>query len=302
MTQDKIFDVIIVGGSYAGLSAALALGRALRTVLIIDNGNPCNAQTPYSYNFLTQDGKKPAEINSISKEQVLNYPTVNFFNGLAKDGRIDHDLFVIEAENAEIFKAKKLLFATGVLDIMPAIPGFSECWGISVLHCPYCHGYEIKNENTGILANGTIAYEIAKTINQWTSSLTIFTDGKAIFSTEELKKLASRKIQINEKLIEKFENKDGYIENIKFKDESKHNLKAIYVTPHSEQKCTIPQRFKCKINEHGCIETDIFQQTTVAGIYAAGDCTSVGRSIAVAVAAGSVAGTFISKELTEENF
>src|SRR5687767_10565291 len=137
MTDKKNFDVIIIGGSYAGLSAAMALGRALRNVLIIDSGKPCNRQTPHSHNFITQDGKTPAEIATLAKQQVEKYDTVTFFSGLATDGAKTENGFQIQTGSGETFRAKKLIFATGVKDVMPTIEGYAECWGISVLHCPY---------------------------------------------------------------------------------------------------------------------------------------------------------------------
>src|SRR5690606_26609566 len=143
MANNKHFDVIIIGGSYAGLSAAMALGRALRNVLIIDGGSPCNRQTPHSHNFITQDGEKPHIIAEKARTQVLQYPTIKFITGIAHSGFKTEFGFTITTKANETFEAKKLIFATGLKDNMPDIKGFSECWGISVIHCPYCHGYEV---------------------------------------------------------------------------------------------------------------------------------------------------------------
>ena len=135
------FDVIIIGGSYSGLSAAMSLGRSLRQVLVIDSGLPCNKQTPHSHNFITQDGEKPAVISAKAKLQVDIYKTVQFFNGLAVKAFKKNKGFEITTESGDVFTSRKVLFATGVKDLLPEINGFAECWGISVLHCPYCHGY-----------------------------------------------------------------------------------------------------------------------------------------------------------------
>src|SRR5690606_28226163 len=143
---------IIIGGSYARLSAAMALGRSLRNVLIIDSGLPCNRQTPHSHNFITQDGEKPNVIAEKAKAQVLNYDTIKFYNGTAVSGSKIENGFVITTQTEEKFTAKKLIFATGIKDIMPDIKEFQACWGISVIHCPYCHGYEFRNQKTAILA------------------------------------------------------------------------------------------------------------------------------------------------------
>ena len=147
MKKEEHFDVIIIGGSYSGLAAGMALGRALKQVLIIDSHTPCNRQTPYSHNLITNDGKTPAEIASVAKQQVAAYPTVHFFNGLAVQGSGTNNAFKIKVASGETFSGDKLIFATGIKDIMPNIDGFSECWGISVLHCPYCHGYEVDRKS-----------------------------------------------------------------------------------------------------------------------------------------------------------
>ncbi|MEJ8819467.1 NAD(P)/FAD-dependent oxidoreductase [Lacibacter sp. H407] len=296
------FDVIIIGGSYAGLSAGMALGRSLRKTLIIDSGKPCNIQTPHSHNFLTQDGKTPKEISTIAKQEVVQYKTIKFFNGLAISGRKTENGFEIETENGNIFKAKKLVFATGVKDIMPNINGFSECWGISVIHCPYCHGYEYSHNKTGILANGDLAFELGKLINNWTNDLTIFTNGKSTLKDEQIEKLTKHNIKINETEIDYFNHYKGYLESIVFKNGKTQNLKALYSRPSFEQHCNIPQQLNCEITEQHYIKIDPFQKTTIPGIYACGDNTSMLRAVSYAVAMGGIAGGMVNTELIEENF
>lgn len=201
--QNKNFDVIITGGSYSGLSAAMALGRSLRNVLVIDNGKPCNRQTPHSHNFITHDGKTPKEISDLAKKDVEKYDTVHFYNGTVIKMSESNSGFEVETASGDIFYAKKLILASGVKDVMPDIPGFAECWGISVLHCPYCHGYEVKNEVTGILSNGEMAFEFSKLIFNMTKSLTLFTNGKAVLSDDQIEKLKQNTISLNENEIEK---------------------------------------------------------------------------------------------------
>lgn len=302
MKDDKSFDVIIIGGSYAGLSAGMALGRALRSVLIIDSGKPCNIQTPHSHNFITQDGKTPKEISTLAKQQVEKYETVKFYNGLATNGIKIENGFEITTQTKDKFTAKKLIFATGVKDIMPDIKGFSECWGISVIHCPYCHGYEYSNDKTGILANGDIAFELGKLINNWTKHLTIFTNGKSTLTEEQFAKLKKHNITIVEKEIDHFAHKNGKIENITFKDSTSETMKALYARPEFEQHCEIPQQLGCELTEQNYLKTDPFQKTTEHGIFACGDNTSMMRSVSYAVAAGGIAGSITNRELIEEEF
>lgn len=302
MTDSKKFDAIIIGGSYSGLSAGMALGRALRNVLIIDSGKPCNIQTPHSHNFLTQDGKTPKEISTLAKQQVENYETVKFYNGLAINGVKTENGFEITTDSNEKFTAKKLIFATGIKDIMPDIKGFAECWGISVIHCPYCHGYEYSNDKTGILANGDVAFEIGKLINNWTKNLTIFTNGKSTLTEEQSAKLTKHSIKIIEKEIDYLSHKNGQIENIIFKDRSSETIKAIYARPKFEQHCEIPKLLGCEFTEQNHIKIDWFQKTTENGIFACGDNTSMMRSVSYAIAMGGVAGSMANREIIEDEF
>lgn len=302
MTDTKDFEVIIIGGSYAGLSAAMALGRSLRNILIIDSGLPCNQQTPHSHNFITHDGAKPGAIAEKAKAQVLNYPTVKYLEGLAVSGKKTDNGFMIITQTNEVFKAKKLIFATGIKDIMPNIKGFAECWGISVVHCPYCHGYEFRNQKTGIMTNGDKAFHLASLINNLTDNSTILTSGKADFNEEQFEKLKKHNINIIEKEISEIEHKNGHIKNVIFKDGSKADFKVTYAAIPFEQHSDIPSALGCELSEHGYIKVNHFQETTIEGVYACGDNSAMMRSIANAVYSGNLTGALINKILTEERF
>lgn len=302
MLKDKNYEVIIIGGSYAGLSAAMALGRSLRKVLIIDSNSPCNEQTPHSHNFLTQDGEKPSKIAEKAKEQVLKYDSITFLNATAIEGKKVENGFSISTENNEIYYAKKLIFATGIKDQFPAIKNFAACWGISVIHCPYCHGYEVRNQKTGIIANGEKAIHISSLVNNLTKELTILTNGKAEFSTEQLEKLKRNNIQIIEEKIIEIEHKDGYIENIILENNTKIAFKAIYAAVPFIQHSDIPASLGCELNELGYISTTPFHETTVKGIWACGDNSNPMRSVANAVANGNFTGAMVNKNLIDEQF
>ncbi|HZF64175.1 MAG TPA: NAD(P)/FAD-dependent oxidoreductase [Chitinophagaceae bacterium] len=297
------YDVIIVGGSYSGLAAGMALGRALRKVLIIDSGSPCNEQTPYSHNFLTNDGKAPGEIANLAKEQVGVYDTVGFLNALVVKADIKTEKgFEIEIQTGETFTTKKLVFATGIKDIMPNIQGFADCWGISVLHCPYCHGYEVRHQKTGILANGDIAFEMSSLISNWTDDLTLYTNGKSALAFQQKDKLEKHNINVVETDIENLEHKNGHIHNIIFKDGSKSPLTALYARVPFVQHSTIPQSIGCEITQDGYIKVDPAQKTSVYGVYACGDNTTRIRTVANAVSMGTTTGLMVNKELIEEEF
>lgn len=299
MEHEQTLDVIIIGGSYAGLSAAMALGRALRQVLIIDSGKPCNRQTPHSHNFLTQDGATPAAIAALGREQVLAYPTVQLKQGKVVNAVQKDNAFVVTTETGEQFTAAKLLLATGVQDIMPPIPGFAECWGISVLHCPYCHGYEVKNTPTGVLANGEMAFEFSRMIRHWTKQLTLFTNGPAALKDEQMAQLKAWNVPVQEQPITNIIQEKGYLQTIQLQDGSAHPLTALYTRPATPQQ-DIVQSLGCTLNESGYVVIDDFQQTTVPGVYAAGDNTTMLRAVSVAVGAGTKAGAMMNKTLIEE--
>jgi thioredoxin reductase len=302
MSESKFFDVIIIGGSYAGLSAAMALGRSLRRVLIIDSGLPCNRQTPHSHNFVTHDGEIPSVIAEKAKSQVMKYDTVAFHHGVATEGKATDTGFAIRTQSGEEFNAQKLIFATGVIDIMPDIDGFSECWGTSILHCPYCHGYEVKGVKTGILANGFIAYHLGQLIRNWTKDLTIFTNGESSLTKDQTEQLAKHKIPIIEKEVASLRHENGYINQIIFSDQSTFDLKAIYAHPDIEQHCKIPEQLGCEFTNQGLLYIDSLHKTSVHGVFACGDSTSPLRSVANAVATGNLAGAAVNNTMLEESF
>lgn len=303
MTEEKNkYDVIIVGGSYAGLSAAMSLGRSLRRVLVIDSGLPCNRQTPFSHNLITHDGTPPAAIAAKAKEQVAAYNTVSFYNGLALTGRQVDGGFEIATQQGDVFEATKLVLATGVKDILPEVEGFSECWGISILHCPYCHGYEVKMEETGIWANGEFAYAKAQMISNWTDKLTIFTNGQPTFSEEQLAALERHSINIEPRKVTAIHHQDGYVTELLFADGSTKLLKALYAKPETVQHCPIPEQLGCALTDDGLIAVDAMQQTSVAGVYACGDSANWARAVALAISTGVTAGTALNREMIVAQF
>ena len=302
MTDIQDFEVIIIGGSYAGLSAAMALGRSLRNILIIDGGLACNKQTPHSHNFITQDGKTPQEIASVAKQQVEKYETVKFYNGFATSGIKTPNRFEVTTDTKDKFTAKKLILATGLKDTMPNIKGFAACWGISVIHCPYCHGYEYRNQNTAIIANGAKAFHLASLVNNLTNTFTILTNGKADFDTEQTDTLKKNKIKIIETKIIGLEHNKGHIQNVVFNDDSKISFDVAYAAIPFTQHSDIPEKLGCELTEQGYIKVDAFQKTTVDDVFACGDNSVMMRSIANAVYSGNLTGAMVNGLLSAAQF
>ncbi len=297
MSKEHDYEAIIIGGSYAGLSAAMALGRSLRKTLVIDAGQACNRQTPHSQNFLTQDGVAPALIAQRGKEQVARYDTITFLDDFATEGRSVEQGFEISTKAGRTFLGKRLIFATGVKDIMPEIPGFADCWGISVIHCPYCHGYEFNGQKTGVMANGERAFHLTGLVNNLTDDLTILTNGPAEFSSEQRDQLAQHNIPIVETAIAAVEHQAGQLEAIRFQNGESLPFSAVYGSVPFTQQSGIPASLGCAIDEYGLLEVDEFQRTTVEGVYACGDNSTPFRSVAKAVAGGNAAGAVVNMSL-----
>lgn len=302
MTDRKQFDVVIIGGSFSGMAAAMALGRALRHVLVIDSGEPCNSATPYSHNFLTQDGKTPGEITSIARAQLTNYNTIDFYDGVAESAIKTTKGFKVTVSDGETFAAKKLIFATGVKDVLPEIKGLAACWGKSVLHCPYCHGYEVRFEPTGILGNGDYGYEFSALISNWTNDLTLFTNGGSTLTARQTEKLRAHGISIVEKEIAELEHVSGRLQRVNFRDGTTSFVKAMYTRVPFQQHCPIPQSLGAEVTEDGYLKIDSSHKTTVEGVYACGDNTTRLRTVANAVTSGTTTGMMVNKELINENF
>lgn len=296
------FEVIIIGGSYAGLQAGMTLGRALRKVLIIDSGIPCNAQTPHSHNFLTRDGETPAAIAKIALEQLKTYTTVQVLHGKAVLGEKTNHGFSVTTEAGDKFTSKKLIIASGVKDIMPEIPGVAACWGISVIHCPYCHGYEVANQPTGILGNGEGGFETAKLIQHWTKDLTLLTNGPITMTAEMVAQIKRKNIHIIETPVKAIIHDKGQLSAVELTDGTQVSLKAVYARLPFIQHCDIPAQLGCELTEAGHIKVADFGKTSVEGVYAAGDNCSMMRGVANAVSAGLAAAAFVNRELIWEEF
>jgi thioredoxin reductase len=302
MSKLQLYDAVIIGGSYAGLSAAMTLGRSRRHVLVIDDNNPCNRQTPHSHNLITHDGERPAEIRRKALEQVMRYDTVTFYEGTAIAVNNHTSFFKTITSAGETVSSKKIIFTTGMKDIMPSIQGFAECWGISVLHCPYCHGYEVKDMPLGVIANEKMAYEYCRMIHHWSKDVKLFTNGRSLLAPEQTASLKLHGIEIIEEEITELQQVDGQLKQLIVKTGKAYPLNAAFAKAPLTQHCTIPEQLGCELNEQGLLKVNDFQQTNIHGIFAAGDNCTMFRSVGGAIAAGIKAGAMTNHQLIEEEF
>lgn len=299
---DNNFEVVIIGGSYAGLSAAMALGRSLRKVLIVDSSKPCNRFTSYSHNFITQDGVSPAAISMSAKTQVKKYKTISFLNDYVTEANKTNLGFELKTELGATFNSKKIIFATGIKDILPNLDGFSSCWGKTVIHCPYCHGYEFRGKKTALLANGEHAFHLVSLLKNLTPEVTILTQGAPDFNDEQLGKLIRNKVDIITSPIISLEHNQGSLKHVLFESQKSISFDVMYAVLPFEQHCIIPKKLGCELDEQGRIKVDNMQKTTQDNIFACGDNSSRMRSVAYATAMGNVAGAVVNMELSQENF
>lgn len=298
----NIYDAIIVGGSFAGLSAALSLGRSLRQVLVIDSGKPCNQKVLHSHNLLTHDGEPPSQIIEKALQDLKRYSSVDIIQDEVIDCKEDNNQYIIQLKIGNEYYGKKILFSTGVKDIFPDIEGFSDCWGISILHCPYCHGYEIRDEKLGVFANGDIGFEFARLISNWSKDVTLFTGAKSTLTIDQIQRLKQNNINIIEKKIVSIQHSNGNIDKLILEDNTSLILDGLFAKIPFEQHCKIPEKLGCTVNELGYINIDIFNRTSLKNVYAAGDNTSMLRSLANAVAEGNKAGAMMNMDLVVESF
>jgi len=302
MNPTTLFDVLIVGGSAAGLSAALVLGRSRRTVLVLDAGKPANRQTPHSHSFLTRDGTPPAQLAALAHEQALAYPTVMVRSGTVTQATREDTLFSVKTATGEVFRAKRLLLATGVLDHLPDLPGFADCWGISVLHCPYCHGYEVRDQRLGVLANGDAAFEFARLLLNWSRNLTLFTNGPSTLNEAQAQTLSRLGVGLVETPLVAIPHASGLLSGLALADGRTHPLDAVFARVPFGQTSNLGEQLGCELDDWGLLKTDDFGKTSVAGVFAAGDNSTLMRQVVVAAANGTKAAAFINRELVEEAF
>jgi thioredoxin reductase len=210
--------------------------------------------------------------------------------------------FEVTTGSARIIKAKKILFATGIKDIMPDTPGFADCWGISVIHCPYCHGYEVYGQKLAVFGNGDEGFEYAKLITNWSKDITLFTNGASTLSAEQSQQLQRHHINIVETKIAGINHNNGHVQNIALANGNNYPVDAIFSRVPFEQHTNIPQQLGCISTKIGHIEVDGFGATSVPGVYAAGDNSSPMRGLANAMATGLMAGVIINKTLIDEEF
>lgn len=292
------YDVLIVGGSFAGLSAALQLARARRKVCVVDAGAPRNRFAAHSHGFFGQDGMPPLEMIAQAREKVLAYPSVDFVAGSVEAARADDaDLTVVLADGTQ-HTAARLLLAFGVHDSLPPIDGLRERWGVSVLHCPYCHGYEFADRRLGVLYDRPLMAEHSQLIAEW-GPTTLFMNGSDDAIDEALlAKLRARGVTIEPARIAALEGPGKALSNLRLSDGRSVPLDALYVGPRTRPASPLATQLGCAFDEGPAgpvLRVDAMKMTTVPGVYAAGDAALMFTNATMASADGVMAGVSVHR-------
>jgi thioredoxin reductase len=294
-----MYDVLIVGGGPAGLSAAMLLGRCMRKVALFDSGEYRNHYAHNMNGFISRDGTPPQEFLRLGREDLDKYE-VEFkckrIVQVTKEGA----LFKATDEEDQVYLSRKVLLATGLSDRWPQIPGAEPFYGGSIHHCPYCDGFESKNKPLAAYGKNRDAIGLSLSLKTWSSDVMLFTDGTNRLTREDRELLARNKVQINTAGIERVEGEGKHMQRIVLKNGQVENREVMFFSTGSDQRSDLARQLQCDFTSKGVVRTYKHQQTNVPGLYVAGDAARDMQLVIVAAAEGTKAGVAINMELQKE--
>lgn len=292
-------DVIIVGGSFAGLSAALQLGRARRTVTVLDTNTQRNRYAAHAHGILGHDGKPPRQILSEARAQLAHYPTVRVIPTRAETIAGAFDQFSVGTEDGETLSSRRILLSHGIIDQFPDLPGFAESWGISVLHCPYCHGFEVADGRLGIVYSGPSAFHMGTLLADWSQRLTLLADGHTL-PADELAKLAAQNVSVVLPKVSRLDQLAGQISAAVLETGERVPLDALFAHPRQKISANFHEQLGLALTEGPLgevIKVDEMFETSRRGVFAAGDVASLMQSANLAMGNGALAGVMCHRSL-----
>jgi thioredoxin reductase len=296
-----MYDVVIVGAGPAGLSAALVLGRCRRKVLVCDNGHPRNEASHAMHGYLTRDGMPPLEFLRLAREELRPYTTVEVRDVTVTDARCENSRFVTTLETGEQVESLKLLIATGVRDCVPAIAGISNLYGRSVFHCPYCDGWEVRDQPLAVYGKGEKGYGLSLELTAWSSDILLCTDGRSELEPRQIERLARNGITVREEKVLRLEGHDGRLQRIVFEGIEPVERSALFFTTGQYQQSPLAIQLGCVFNDKGTVRTGKYESTHLRGLYVAGDASRAVQWVVVAAAEGAEAAFAINTDLIKEN-
>lgn len=298
--QLQILDVAIIGGGPAGLSAALILGRARKHVALIDEGRPRNAVTREVHGFLTRDGIKPSEFRRIAKEEIGAYPSVSFYSDTAVSISGADNRFEIVTADGKRLLSKKILLAVGMKDRPLDIPGLTEVYGTSAFVCPYCDGWELRDQPLVIITKGAALMHFAPLLSGWTKSFAVCTNGPDELTDPEREELRRNQVPLFDSPIKKIDSSDGMVRQVVLEDGTTVACRGIFFKPELVTGSELPGTIGCQMTETGAVVVDEFGKTNIPGVYSAGDAASPLHQAMAAASMGAFIAAVINNELNAE--
>ncbi|MFD7522087.1 NAD(P)/FAD-dependent oxidoreductase [Paenibacillus chitinolyticus] len=293
-------DVAIIGGGPAGLSAGLMLGRARKQTIVIDEGRPRNEVTREAHGFLTRDGISPSEFRRIAQEQLRVYPSVSLAEDTVVSISGEDGSFLLETAAGMKIASKKLLFAAGMKDRKLEIPGLAEVYGRSAFVCPYCDGWELRDEPLVVISRGAALMHFAPLLSGWTKRFVVCTNGPDELSEAERDELRDHGIPLFDTPIRAILSSEGMVNHVTLEDGIEIPCTGIFFKSELVPGTELPQSLGCRASDTGMIEVDAFGKSSVPGVYAAGDVSSLMHQSIAAAASGAAAGAAINGELNQE--
>ncbi|MFB1295677.1 NAD(P)/FAD-dependent oxidoreductase [Mycobacterium sp. pW049] len=299
------WECVVVGAGAAGLSAALVLGRARRTTLVIDNDDPSNRASPVIGGLLGFDQRPPDELYATGRQELSAYPSVEFRRGEVLSGTSVDRGFVLDVDGTDV-RAKRVLLATGMSYCPPQLPGVAELWGTSVFHCPFCHGWEMRDKKLAALASGEMGVHTALMLRGWTDDVVLLTDGPSELSPDEERVLDSAAVVVDERRVVELAGEDGELSHVVFADGTRLGREGLLVEAPVRQRSPLAQQLgaACTPGPLGTqpLTIDDIQRTSTGGVFAAGDVCTEQPHIAGAIASGSQAAMIIVQSLLADDF
>lgn len=295
------YDVIVIGGSFAGLSAALQLARARRRVLVLDSGKPRNRFAQFSHGLFGHDGQPPSSLLANARSQLLSYGTVSFVEGVATHAAMRGDEYAVTEDSGKAHTATRLILATGVSDDLSTTPGLQERWGSSMFHCFYCHGYEVAGRRLGVLAMSDRALQTAMLLPDWSEHVTLFTNGVLTLGPEQLAELSARGVSVEAVPVVALLGEAPTLSGLRLDDGRIIPVDAVFTNPRTSMASPLAEQLGCEFEQGPSgpfIRTGTDKQTTVRGVYAAGDAARPGHNASWAAADGVTAGISAHQSLT----